>query len=189
MDFPDEDAACIWIIRNQFGRRNLAPFTRVELALKLEPLIAAKAKEKKKESGGAVPHKCAKPPIETREELAKTAGVSKRLIDEGKLIDKHADEETKQKLRTNQTTIHRVAKEIKETQAKASRQEKRLEAAKDAPTSDDRIIVGDFRKHADRIAEPLPQARRRPPAVALSPGRPRSVIASYALRHQARKWR
>jgi hypothetical protein len=35
-----------WIIRNQFGRRNLTLAQRSELALKLEPLIQKKAKER-----------------------------------------------------------------------------------------------------------------------------------------------
>ena len=45
-DFPDRDAAKVWIIENQFSRRNLPIFVRGELMLKLKPLIAAKAKEK-----------------------------------------------------------------------------------------------------------------------------------------------
>lgn len=40
------DDAKVWIIRNQFARRNLTNFQRAELALQLEPLIAAKAKER-----------------------------------------------------------------------------------------------------------------------------------------------
>lgn len=43
-DFPDRDAARKWIILNQFGRRNITTFARAELALKLEPIIAAEAK-------------------------------------------------------------------------------------------------------------------------------------------------
>jgi len=38
-------AALIWIIQNQFGRRNLTPFVRAELALRLEPLIAAQGQQ------------------------------------------------------------------------------------------------------------------------------------------------
>ena len=45
MEFATRDDAKIWIIKNQFGRRNLAPFTRVELALLLEPLLKARAKQ------------------------------------------------------------------------------------------------------------------------------------------------
>jgi hypothetical protein len=35
-----EDAK-IWILRNQFARRNLTPYQRAELALKLEPLMGS----------------------------------------------------------------------------------------------------------------------------------------------------
>lgn len=42
----DREEAMFWIIRNQLGRRNLSPFARTELALKLKPDFAAKAKEK-----------------------------------------------------------------------------------------------------------------------------------------------
>jgi hypothetical protein len=43
-------------------------------------LIVEKAKEKQRESGGAVPQKSAKPPIKTDRELAAIAGTSKDLI-------------------------------------------------------------------------------------------------------------
>ena len=57
----------------------------------MEPLLREKAKanqqERKGSQPGTTPHKCVKlSPVETREELAKTAGVEKRLIDEGKII-------------------------------------------------------------------------------------------------------
>ena len=40
------DEAKAWVICNQFGRRNLSNYQRAELALALEPLIAARAKER-----------------------------------------------------------------------------------------------------------------------------------------------
>ena len=46
MDFADEDAAKVWIIDNQLGRRNLPHFVRAELAKTREPLIREKAKER-----------------------------------------------------------------------------------------------------------------------------------------------
>ena len=45
-DLPDRQAAIEWIILNQFGRRNLLPFQRSELALRLKPIIEARAKER-----------------------------------------------------------------------------------------------------------------------------------------------
>ena len=48
--FESNSDAKLWIIKNQFGRRNISDFVRAELALHAEPLIAAKAKERQ-ESG------------------------------------------------------------------------------------------------------------------------------------------
>ncbi|MFA7122374.1 MAG: hypothetical protein WC277_12905, partial [Bacilli bacterium] len=45
LEFATRDDVIIWIIKNQLGRRNLAPFARSELALEMEGAIARKAKE------------------------------------------------------------------------------------------------------------------------------------------------
>jgi len=44
IELADRNEAIEWIIRNQFGRRNLVPFVRAELAMRLEPIIVARAK-------------------------------------------------------------------------------------------------------------------------------------------------
>jgi len=44
--------ALIWIIQNQFNRRNLSAYARAELALKLQPLWAEKARENLKYAQG-----------------------------------------------------------------------------------------------------------------------------------------
>jgi 16S rRNA G966 N2-methylase RsmD len=200
--FADEDEACVWIIRNQFGRRNLAPFSRVELALALEPLLRKQAKEKQGrrndlafvcscgETFNAKVWHCQKcdhhwpmdrddcwnchqgkrsnsekataveqdilaklPKSDTRADLAKLAGVGDRTISAGKLVAEHADEATKQRLRENQVSIHRVAKDIKEARQREERQKKRIEAAEETVEMDSRIIVGDFRKNADMVPD------------------------------------
>ena len=46
MSFNLREDAIAWIIRNQFGRRNLSLFDRGELALKLKPILAKEAKER-----------------------------------------------------------------------------------------------------------------------------------------------
>jgi hypothetical protein len=73
-DFPDLTDAKIWIIRNQFGRRNLSPYQRGELALALKPLVAAKAKNQQG-TRTDIPQNSAEcfTPIETREEIARKA--------------------------------------------------------------------------------------------------------------------
>jgi ParB-like chromosome segregation protein Spo0J len=105
---PDENAAMVWIIHNQFGRRNLTPFTRVELALKLEPLLRVKAKENqatgKSGRGKPLPQNSAK--ADTRRDLAKASGVSHDTIAKGKIIAARASEEIKAALRRGETSIN-----------------------------------------------------------------------------------
>lgn len=69
------------MIRHQFARRNLTPFVKTTLALQLEPLLAAKAKQNQSLSEGRGKkglQKSANPveTIDTRQEIAKVAGVS-----------------------------------------------------------------------------------------------------------------
>jgi len=105
--------ARLWIIRNQLGRRNLTNYQRAELVLKLKPAIAEKAKEQQQEAGGAVPQKSAKAPIDTRDELAKASGLSHDTIHKADFIGQHADEDTKQALRTGETSINREYTRLK----------------------------------------------------------------------------
>ena len=91
-------------------RRNLQPFQRAELALKLEPLIAKKAKEKQRAAGGAVPKKSAEAPIETREEVAKAAGLSHDTIAKAKKIMERAPEEVKESLRRGEKKEKKTAR-------------------------------------------------------------------------------
>jgi hypothetical protein len=88
--FSCRDDVIEWIIRNQFGRRNLPAYERARLALRLKPVIAERAKEKQIESGGAVPQKSAKPMVDTRAELAKAAGVSHDIISKVETIERDA---------------------------------------------------------------------------------------------------
>ena len=86
LSFEDRTSVKIWIIKNQLNRRNITAYQRSELVLILEPMIKDKAKERQlaaqnNNAGRAVPQKSAEQkPIETREELAKTAGVSHDTI-------------------------------------------------------------------------------------------------------------
>lgn len=70
--------------KRPISRRNLLPFQRSELALKLKPLVKARAKEKQistqnNDAGRSVLQKSEKQvaPIHTDEEISKMAGVSR----------------------------------------------------------------------------------------------------------------
>ncbi len=111
-----------WIIERQFGRRNLTPFQRAELALLLKPMLAEEAR-KRMEAGRADPV-----PSEgtgfngqkTRDILAQNCRVSKNTIDKADFIKHHADEETLDRLRKGDAAIkteyHRLKKEVNQAE-------------------------------------------------------------------------
>ena len=119
VSFKNKTEAKIWMIKNQFGRRNLTNYQRSELALRLEDEIAARAKENKRKAGKN--HKGnqhtgvevlsnsteAPNPINTREELADEAGVSSNTIYRSKKINEHADDETKEKVKSGEWSVNR----------------------------------------------------------------------------------
>lgn len=96
--FESRDAAKIWIIENQFGRRNLSKYDRSVLALELEPLYAAEAKRRQQEHGNTAPGKPKSVsqnsdeviPARTDEQLAQLAGTSRDTIRKVKVIETEA---------------------------------------------------------------------------------------------------
>lgn len=91
----DRDGVKAWIIRNQFARRNLTAVQRAELALKLKPLLEAKAAER--ERAGKAPDPSANlregRAGRTDEQVAKEAGLSAGTIRKvEKVIDQAAPE-------------------------------------------------------------------------------------------------
>ena len=103
--FDTRKDAEAWIIKNQLGRRNITAFVRSELALKLKPLIAAKAKANQRASGGAVPQKSARP-VDTRQELARAAGVSHDTIHKVETVMEHGTPEIQAKARSGEISTN-----------------------------------------------------------------------------------
>ena len=108
MTFDDRNEAKAWIIKNQFGRRNLSAYDRSVLALKLKPLIAEKAKKKQSEGGGAVRQKSDKAVVDTKKELAKTAGVSHDTIHKVERIEAEATPYVKAAVRRGDMSINKA---------------------------------------------------------------------------------
>lgn len=113
-DFSDSDSVKLWIIQNQFGRRNLTDFQRAELALQAEPLIAARARENLQATGKNVAsinnQGLANLPklesINTRDELAEMSGLSARNISKVKNIIEDAAPSLIDKVRIGEVSIH-----------------------------------------------------------------------------------
>ena len=103
-----------YIIKNQLGRRNLTPFQRTELALKLKPSIVKKAKKNQSthKADGYQGLENSSKAVDTRQEIATAAKVSTDTVRKVEKIIEKASEEDKEKLRKGETTINRVFKVI-----------------------------------------------------------------------------
>ena len=89
--FLCRDDVIEWIIRNQFGRRNLPAYERARLALRLKPVIAERAKEQQGKRADISQNSVESyRPIDTQKEIAKTAGVSHDTIARVEIIEREA---------------------------------------------------------------------------------------------------
>jgi N6-adenosine-specific RNA methylase IME4 len=122
--FKNENDVKEWMINNQFGRRNLSNYQRSVLALQLEEVFSAKAKEKMKLSEGKGIQKSEdlkEPQIVTIKEVAKVANVSHDTIAKVKKIEAVATPEVKAQLSTGEISINQAYQEIKKEEKKAER--------------------------------------------------------------------
>jgi len=124
--FESETDVKVWMINNQFGRRNLSNYQRSVLALELESVFSEKAKENLKASGenfgkGLVNSPKAIEPIDTRKELAKVASVGEQTIARVKVIEAKATPEIKEQLSKGELSINQVYQDIKKEEKKAER--------------------------------------------------------------------
>ncbi len=113
--FENIDDAKLWAWQHQEHRRNLTPFHRSEIALKLKEIIATKAKERQRRMATPRKNAVGNDPVNTCKELSGIAGVSTDTLRKVEYIVEHADEQTKQKLRNGErgTSIHREYMRIK----------------------------------------------------------------------------
>jgi len=89
-----------------------------------EPIIAAMAKEKQIEAGGAVCQKSDKAVIDTKKEIAKIAGVSHDTVAKVKKIEAKATPEIKEQLRNGDMSINQAYKQINREVKKQAVQQK-----------------------------------------------------------------
>lgn len=128
-EFENRNEAIEWIIKNQFGRRNLPLHERARLALRLKPVIAEKAKSNKQEAankmnlivGNNVSTEICENvlPIDTQKEIAKAAGVSHDTIAKVEKIEEAAPAPVVQASRKGDISVnaaYQVTKMMQEEQ-------------------------------------------------------------------------
>ena len=124
-EFEDRNDVIEWIIKNQFGRRNLPMHERARLALRLKPVIAEKAKENERK-GAEMTNKTgcqnsANPiqKVDTKLEIAKAAGVSHDTIAKVEKIEETAPAPVVQASRKGDISVnaaYQVTKMMQEEQ-------------------------------------------------------------------------
>ena len=127
-NFNSEEAVKEWMILNQFGRRNLSNYQRSVLALQLEDVFKAKAKENQGNRNDITSVRNLTN-VDTKKELSKVAAVSHDTIAKVKKIQEKAPEEIKAKLSTGEVSINAAYKEIKKEEKKEQR-DKKIEEVK-----------------------------------------------------------
>ena len=112
--FLNRDDVKEYMIKNQLGRRNLTPFQRTELALKLKPIIAEKAKKNQSThtAEGYQGLENSSKAVDTRQEIATAAQVSTDTVRKVEKILEKASGEDKNNLRKGKTSINRVFKMV-----------------------------------------------------------------------------
>lgn len=120
--YESKDDIIQWMIDTQLGRRNLTPIQRIAIAEKYRPIIEKKAKENKIKSAEMTNEKLnstvltnsTKPinPINTRDKLAKIAGVGQDTYYKGKRILDSDNEEIKNKLKNKEISINKAYNQL-----------------------------------------------------------------------------
>lgn len=110
-DFANDEAVVTWIIQNQQGRRNLNDAQKIKYALKAEPMLAEMARERM-EAGKADP----KPNLaqgQTRDAVAKMAGVGHSNVEKVKHVMKHGSEDVNKKMESGELSINKAYELVK----------------------------------------------------------------------------
>jgi N6-adenosine-specific RNA methylase IME4 len=113
--FNSRDEVMLWMIINQFGRRNLSAYDRCKLALRLKPIFEEKAKEKINEGINQYsPCQISdKPTIDTKKEIAKIADVSHDTIAKVQKIEAKAPEKVKEQIKSGEISINQAYQQVR----------------------------------------------------------------------------
>ena len=133
-----------WIIRNQFGRRNLTAMQRAELALKLKAAIAAEAKRRQVsqlKKGAEKPVREKSHERErTDEKLAEMAGVSSNTIRRVEKIVTEAKPAVVEAVRKGEMSINAAYKTVAPPPPKTPVEPPASVVDIDAPESEERAV-------------------------------------------------
>jgi N6-adenosine-specific RNA methylase IME4 len=141
-EFDDRDAAVLWVIYNQFGRRNLTTAARAELAMRIEPILAAQAKARQVAAGGdKVSDRAVVPILEqalkrdvnatkTATLAAEAAGLKRVTYHKAKTVLTSAPAPIVEAFRAGEMSTHQAYQHVRREEKEAERQARRDENAR-----------------------------------------------------------
>jgi hypothetical protein len=149
MVFDDRSHAIEWVIRNQFGRRNLPPYIRTKLVLVLEDTIAKRSQQGKRtdlpQNDNLLQKSAKSQPLDTRAEIAAIAGVSHDTVAKVKKIEAKATPQVKAKLASGEISINQAHKDIVKEEKREEKQQKLRDAVEEIASTPDFLSVCDIR--------------------------------------------
>lgn len=121
-NFNNRNEVMLWMINNQFGRRNISTYVRCELALRLKDFYSEIAKENQAH-GETAPGQTlslnsaeALKPIDAREEISKKANVGHDTMNKVERIknalNESPDPEIEEKLKTGEVSINHAFQKV-----------------------------------------------------------------------------
>lgn len=162
--------AFVWMYENQLGRRNLEPFMRAEMALKVKPYIEERARERsranlelssKRGTGKEVLNSA--PPIsggKTVEILAKKAQVGKDTIQRVEKILEKAEPEVIEKARSGEISINQAYQTVKPARKQDAKPLEKPEVKPQTQAEKDQAFIDDAMADGPTLEEIVEETQR-----------------------------
>jgi len=191
MEFNSEEDAEIWIIGNQLARRNISDWSRWKLENMRKDILLTQGREKQAH-GLTAPgrtllstiDKSVEEPHNTRKTIADALGWSTGKVAMAEVVDKHAPEELKEKLWTDDVSINEAYKQTKKQLRQAKAQQKREELAEAG-----KVVPADDHWHIWQADIATWQAPKQYDFIITDPPYPKEYIYLYeVLAQRATEW-
>lgn len=185
MEFESEDAAKIWILGNQLARRNISDWARWKLESMRKDILLAQGKETQGMRTDILSNVDKKlEPHNTQKMLADALGWSTGKVAMAEVVDKHAPEELKEKLWTDDVSINEAYKQTKKQLRQAKAQQKREELAEAG-----KVVPADDHWHIWQADIATWQAPKQYDFIITDPPYPKEYIYLYeVLAQRATEW-
>ena len=150
IELEDRNAVKVWMMKNQLARRNLTDFQRCEMVYAVSDAVKEEARKRQGTRTDLmdIPLKSA----ESRDELAKMAGVGHSTYEHAVKVMEQGTEETKDALRRGEMSINQAYTELKK-QEKAEQRAAKMATIKEAAVTDGNLVHGDCIEELERLAD------------------------------------